>query len=177
MRANPGTHQGQSRTLRRLQCSGCWIPSRWISQRCGSIRQQSPGQARSTLARCESAAAVSPHPRSAIRLRAGWRLPRCRKLGMQVTARVHRKLARRHQCVVLAALAPTLLGSSVKLGLSDLGLHYGAQSSDGKGSVDSQDSCVREPPEVGSTQGPRLSNSRIFRRKMTRNLVFIGNIR
>ncbi len=152
-RANPGTRRGLSRTLRRSQCWACWPPSRWIAQRCGSIRQQSPGQAPSALARCESAAVVSPPPRSASPRRAGWSPPRCRKPGMQATARVHRKPARRHQCVVLAALAPTLRASSEQLGLSDLDLHYGAPSSDEKESAHSQDSCVREPPEVGSTQG------------------------
>jgi hypothetical protein len=96
-RANRGTRQGLSRTLRRSQCRACWPPSRWISRRYRSAQRPERVRAWSARERCESPEVARPHLRSASRRWAGWRPLRCRKPGMQATARAHRRPARRYQ--------------------------------------------------------------------------------
>ena len=96
-RANRGTRQGLSRTLRRSQCRACWPPSRWISRRYRSAQRPERVRAWSARERCESAEVARPHLRSASRRWAGWRPLRCHKPGMQATARAHRRPARRYQ--------------------------------------------------------------------------------
>ena len=96
-RANRGTRQGLSRTLRRSQCRACWPPSRWISRRYRSAQRPERVRAWSVRERCESPEVARPHLRSANGLWAGWRPPRCRKPGMQATVQAHRRPARRYQ--------------------------------------------------------------------------------
>ena len=96
-RANRGTRQGLSRTLRRSQCRACWPPSRWISRRYRSAQRPERVRAWSARERCESPEVARPHLRSASRLWAGWRPLRCHKPGMQATARAHRRPARRYR--------------------------------------------------------------------------------
>jgi len=95
------------RTIRPLQCWACWPPSRWISRRYQSARRPERVLAWSARDGCESAEVARPHLRSASRLWAGWRPLRCRKPGMQATARAHRRPARPYQCAECAALAPS----------------------------------------------------------------------
>jgi len=95
--ANRGTRQGLSRALRQSQCRASWPPSRWISRRYRSAQRPERVRAWSVRERCESPEVARPHLRSANGLWAGWRPPRCRKPGMQATARAHRRPARRYR--------------------------------------------------------------------------------
>ncbi len=96
-RASRGTRQGQSRALRQSQCRACWSLSRWISRRYRSAQRPERVRAWSVHDRCEFPEVVRPHLRSASRLWAVWRPPRCRKPGMQATVQAHRRPARRYQ--------------------------------------------------------------------------------
>ncbi len=106
-RANRGTLRVLSRALRQSRCRASWPPSRSISRRYRSAQRPERVRAWSVRERCESPEVARPHLRSANRLWAGWRPPRCRKPGMQATARAHRRPARPYQCAECAALAPS----------------------------------------------------------------------
>ncbi len=103
-RANREKLREPRRTIRPLQCWACWPPSRWISRRYRSAQRPERVRAWSARERCESPEVARPHLRSASRLWAGWRPPRCRKPGMQATARAHRRPARQYQRVERAVL-------------------------------------------------------------------------
>ena len=96
-RAMQAKHREPRRTIRPSQCRACWPLFRWISQRYGSNRLPERVRACSARERCESHEVARPHLRSASRLWAGWRPPRCRKPGMQATVQAHRRPARRYQ--------------------------------------------------------------------------------
>ena len=106
-RAKQAKHRGQSRTLRQSQCWACSLPSRWISRRYRSAQRPEQVRAWSARERRESVEVVRPPLRSASPLSAGCRRIRCRKPGMQVTARAHRRPARWYQGAGCGALAPS----------------------------------------------------------------------
>ena len=95
--ATPAKHREPQRTLRPWRCRACWPLSRWISRRYPLAQRPERVRAWSAHEQCEFPEVVKPHLRSASRLWAGWRPPRCRKPGMQATARAHRRPARRYR--------------------------------------------------------------------------------
>ena len=110
-RAMQAKHREPQRTIRPLQCWACWPLSRWISRRYASNRLPERVHADSTRERCESAEVARPHLRNASLRWAGWCPLRCRKPGMQATARAHRRPARQHQGAGYVALAPSQASS------------------------------------------------------------------
>lgn len=95
-RAMQAKHRGPQRTIRPLQCSVCWPLSRWISRLYQSAQRPERVRAWSAREQCESPEVARPHLRSASLLCAGWRPTRCRKPGMQVKHRLHRRFSRRY---------------------------------------------------------------------------------
>jgi len=110
-RAKQAKHREPQRTIRPLQCWACWPLSRWISRRYASNLLPARVRAYSTRERCESAEVARPHLRNASLRWAGWCPLRCRKPGMQATARAHRRPARQHQGAGYVALAPSQASS------------------------------------------------------------------
>ena len=108
-RAMQAKHRERPRALRPWQCWAYWSLSRWISRLYASNRLPEQGRACSARERCESAEVARPHLHSASFRWAGWCPLRCRKPGMQATARAHRLSARRYQGAGCAALAPSWL--------------------------------------------------------------------
>ncbi len=83
--------RGLSRALRQSRCRACWPLSLCCGRRYASNRLPERVRAYSTRERFESAEVARPHLRNASLRWAGWRPLRCRKRGMQATARAHRR--------------------------------------------------------------------------------------
>ncbi len=163
-RANRAKHRELSRALR-LSRVLAWFPARRCRRRYGSTRLPWRAQAPTARDRCDSAAVERPPLRSASRRWAGWRPLRCRKPGMQATARAHRRPARRYQgagCVALALRAEQpCRRASQHVGLVVSGSrrqpceHVASEPQ----SQSERGFSVREPPSVGSTVTSGGTNS------------------
>ena len=103
-RAMQAKHRERPRGLRQSQWSACWPLSLCCGRRYRSDQRPERQHAWSTPVQCESPEAVRRHLRSESRLWAGWRPPRCRKPGMQGTARVQKRFSRRYRGGEHAAL-------------------------------------------------------------------------
>ena len=91
--ANRETRLAQSQALRQSQW-WAWFPARRFRQRYGSTPPPWRAQALTARDQCGSAEVARPHLRSAGRPRAGRRLLRCHRPGMQGTARGRMQRAR-----------------------------------------------------------------------------------
>ena len=147
-RAKQAKHREPPRALRQYRAPA-WFPARRSPRRYGLPRQRWPQPTPTAHERCESAAVVRPHLRSASRLWAGWRPIRCHKPKMPVTARVNRRFFRRYQggeyAVLLLAETPSFRLKAALPPCQGLRLGSFSSFSDGRESPDSRDFFDLEP--------------------------------
>ncbi len=93
--ATPAKRREPRRAIRPWRCRACWPQSRYCARRYPLAQRPERVRAWSAHEQCEFPEVAQPHLRSASRLRAGWHPIRCRKPGMQATARAHRRPSRR----------------------------------------------------------------------------------